>query len=138
MLAARSAPTPGFRGRVGVYELLNVSDTIREMIVARASHHELRAVAIEEGMRTMQAQAFELVVDGMTTVEDVVRSVFVLGADMGEASQLELPAGRSRLARAPERIRKAAETPAAQEDGGQARSDSHGRDIIGPSRICPR
>lgn len=114
-----------------------MSDTIREMIVARASHHELRAVAIEEGMRTMQAQAFELVVDGMTTVEDVVRSVFVLGADMGEASQLELPAGRSRLARAPERIRKAAETPAAQEDGGQREAIPMGETSSAPAE-APR
>lgn len=89
----------GYRGRIGVYELLDINDTIRELIVGRASHHELRAVAIEEGMRTMQSQAFELVVDGVTTIEDVVRSVYAPGIDDSEAAPLELPAGKRALSR---------------------------------------
>jgi type IV pilus assembly protein PilB len=83
----------GYRGRVGVYELLSISDSIREMIVARATHHELRTVAIDEGMRTMEAQAFELVVDGMTTVEDVIRNVYAPGVDREMESPKELGAG---------------------------------------------
>ncbi|MCB1256162.1 MAG: Flp pilus assembly complex ATPase component TadA [Microthrixaceae bacterium] len=106
----------GFRGRVGVYELLSVSDTIREMIVERASHHELRAVAIDEGMRTMQMQAFELVVNGITTVEDVVRSVYAPGVGESEESQLELPAGRRSLRRAKQSLRDAREREQAAED----------------------
>jgi type IV pilus assembly protein PilB len=86
----------GFRGRVGVYELLQVTDTIRELIVGRSTHHELRAAAIAEGMRTMQEQAFELVVDGVTTVEDVLRSVYAPGVDVDE-QQKELPPGKRAL-----------------------------------------
>ena len=89
----------GYRGRVGVYELLQVTDTIRELIVGRATHHELRAAAIAEGMRTMQEQAFELVVDGVTTVEDVLRSVYAPGCRRRGATQKELPAGKRALAR---------------------------------------
>ena len=59
----------GYRGRVGVYELLAITDGMRELIVGRATHHEMRDRAVEEGMRTMQEQAFNLVVDGVTTVE---------------------------------------------------------------------
>ena len=92
----------GYRGRVGVYELLQISDSIRELIVARATHHEIRALAIDEGMRTMQAQAFELVVDGKTTIEDVIRSVYAPGIDRDEAKDpLELPAGKRALGKAP-------------------------------------
>lgn len=96
----------GYRGRVGVYELLQVTDPVREAIVGRATHHELRALAVEEGMRTMQEQAFEMVVDGITTVDDVLRSVYAPGVDSHDQDQKELPPGKRALpegARAVER-----------------------------------
>jgi len=71
----------GYQGRVGVYELLVISDGIRELIVDRSPHMAMRKLAIEEGMRTMQEQAFTLVVDGVTTVDDVIRSVYAPGVD---------------------------------------------------------
>ena len=71
----------GYRGRVGVYELLVFTDEIRDLVVARATHHELKAKAVEQGMRTMQQEAFDLVAKGVTTVEDVVRSVYASGMD---------------------------------------------------------
>lgn len=114
----------GYRGRVGVYELLEVSDSIREMIVDRASHHEMRAVAIEEGMRTMQEQAFGMVVDGITTIEDVIRSVYAPGVETGEDSQLSLPAGRRSLDRGRKAMQRASEgiaqgdAASLPEDGG--------------------
>jgi type IV pilus assembly protein PilB len=89
----------GYRGRVGVYELLQITDTVRELIVSRATHHELRALAIEEGMRTMQEQAFELVVNGVTTVDDVIRSVYAPGVDRPVQPQKELSAGKRALSR---------------------------------------
>jgi type IV pilus assembly protein PilB len=89
----------GFRGRVGVYELLQITDSIRELIVARATHHELRAAAVADGMRTMQAQAFELVVDGKTTVDDVIRSVYAPGVDHEAEAPKELNAGSRALSK---------------------------------------
>ncbi|CAN5573589.1 N/A [soil metagenome] len=89
----------GYRGRVGVYELLSITEGMRELIVARSTHHEMRQRAIVEGMRTMQEQAFNLVVDGVTTVDDVVRSVYAPGVDDIEEAQKELPAGKRSLAR---------------------------------------
>jgi type IV pilus assembly protein PilB len=91
----------GYRGRVGVYELLQVTDSIRELIVSRATHHELRAAAIAEGMRTMQEQAFELVVEGKTTVDDVIRSVYAPGVDHDAQAPKELPAGKRELGKGP-------------------------------------
>lgn len=87
----------GFRGRVGVYELLVLTDTIRDLVVAKASHHEIKAVAVEEGMRTMQQEAFDLVAKGLTTVDDVLRSVYASGMDTENAPIGELEAGKSEL-----------------------------------------
>ena len=71
----------GYRGRVGVYELLTVSDEIRDHIVNKATAREIRDTAIEQGMRTMQMEAFRLVLEGVTTVDDVLRSVYAPGMD---------------------------------------------------------
>ncbi len=72
----------GYRGRIGVYELLEVDDHIRDLIVARATHHEIRSAAMAAGMRSMQQQAFDMVAAGLTTVEDVVRNVYAPGMDL--------------------------------------------------------
>ena len=95
----------GYRGRVGVYELLQITDGIRELIVERATHQEMRQLAIDEGMRTMQQQAFELVVNGVTTVEDVLRAVYAPGVDRSAVKQQkELPAGKKSLKRPPHEL----------------------------------
>jgi len=74
----------GYRGRVGVYELLRVTDEIRDHIVAKATAREIRETAIAQGMRTMQMEAFRLVCEGVTTVDDVLRSVYAPGMDNPE------------------------------------------------------
>ncbi|MFZ4668085.1 MAG: GspE/PulE family protein [Microthrixaceae bacterium] len=71
----------GYAGRVGVYELLKVSDAIRNLIVAKATAKEIRDVAVAEGMSTMQTEAFGLVAAGVTTVDDVLRSVYAPGME---------------------------------------------------------
>ncbi|WP_020391199.1 GspE/PulE family protein [Kribbella catacumbae] len=70
----------GFLERTGVYELMPVTDAIRELIVDRASHDEIRKVARYEGMRTLQEEAVRLVGAGVTTVAEVVRSIYVVGS----------------------------------------------------------
>lgn len=117
----------GYRGRIGVYELLEVTDQIRELIVERAPHHTLRDVAIEEGMKTMQEQAFDLVVDGVTTVQDVIRSVYAPGVDQfGSDSPKELPPGKRMLRRG-----KDALEPGAGDGTGSGAEPS--ADAAGPS-----
>jgi type IV pilus assembly protein PilB len=87
----------GFRGRVGVYELLEFDDVIRELVVRRASHAELRNAAVERGMRTMQEQAFMLVTDGVTTVDEVLRSVYAPSAEERVAEPRALGPGARAL-----------------------------------------
>jgi type IV pilus assembly protein PilB len=69
----------GFLGRIGVYELLTVTDEVRELIVERAPHDEMRKLALSQGMRTLQEQAARLVRDGTTTAAEVMRSIYVAG-----------------------------------------------------------
>ncbi|HUS61009.1 MAG TPA: GspE/PulE family protein, partial [Acidimicrobiales bacterium] len=68
----------GYHGRVGVYELLKIDEHVKELIVAKASHDEIRAVAVRNGMRTMRQEALDLVAEGTTTVLEVMRTIHVL------------------------------------------------------------
>jgi type IV pilus assembly protein PilB len=69
----------GFLDRIGVYEMMPVSDRIRELIVERSSHDEIRKTARSEGMRTLQEEAARLVEFGVTTLSEVLRSIYVVG-----------------------------------------------------------
>ena len=63
----------GYRGRVGLYELLLMSDAIRHHIASGADANIIREQAIEEGMTTLRQDALEKLRAGMTTPEEVVR-----------------------------------------------------------------
>jgi type IV pilus assembly protein PilB len=69
----------GFLDRTGVYELMPVTDAIRELVVARASHDEIRKAALAEGMHTLAQEAARLVESGVTTLNEVLRSIYVMG-----------------------------------------------------------
>ncbi len=63
----------GYKGRVGLYEVLEVTDELRELVLVGASALELRRKAIEEGMITLRQSGLRKVKAGMTTVEEVAR-----------------------------------------------------------------
>ncbi|MGA9771195.1 MAG: type IV-A pilus assembly ATPase PilB [Blastocatellia bacterium] len=63
----------GYKGRVGLYEVMEISEELRELILVGASGLELRRKAIEEGMLTLRQSGLEKIRQGMTTVEEVVR-----------------------------------------------------------------
>lgn len=63
----------GYRGRMGLYELLKISDPFRELISSRAPTLQLRKKAIAEGMRTLREEGMRAIVDGESTVEEVLR-----------------------------------------------------------------
>jgi type IV pilus assembly protein PilB len=69
----------GFLERTGVYEMMPVTDAIRELVLDRASHDEIRKVARTEGMRTLQEEAALIVEAGVTTLAEVLRSIYVVG-----------------------------------------------------------
>jgi len=63
----------GYRGRVGLYELLQLSDQTRHLIGASADANEIRQQAIKEGLRTLRQDALEKLHQGITTPEEIVR-----------------------------------------------------------------
>jgi type IV pilus assembly protein PilB len=63
----------GYKGRVGLYEVLEITDDIRELILIGASALELRKKAIEDGMITLRESGLCKIRQGITTVEEVVR-----------------------------------------------------------------
>jgi type IV pilus assembly protein PilB len=70
----------GYLERIGVYELMLVTDAIKDLVVDRATHEEMRKVARSEGMRTLGEEAARLVESGVTTVTEVLRSIYVVGS----------------------------------------------------------
>jgi type IV pilus assembly protein PilB len=68
----------GYVDRVGVYELLRVSDGLRRLIVEDASLDAMRAAAVEEGMRTLRDEAMRLIEDDVTTIGEVVRNIYTV------------------------------------------------------------
>ena len=69
----RSCRQTGYRGRLGLFELLVASDPIRDMIVARENAMRIREVALREGMITLRKDGWRKVLAGMTTVDEVNR-----------------------------------------------------------------
>jgi len=63
----------GYKGRIGLYEVLEVTDEIRELILIGASALELRKKAIDDGMLTLRASGLQKIRGGVTTIEEVVR-----------------------------------------------------------------
>lgn len=63
----------GYKGRVGLYEVMEMSDQLRELILVGASNIELRKQAIEEGMITLRGSGLEKVKQGITTIDEVIR-----------------------------------------------------------------
>ena len=67
----------GFKGRTAICELLDLSDRIREMILARRPASEVKKAAHEEGMRFLRESAVEKVLRGMTTLREINKVTFV-------------------------------------------------------------
>jgi len=63
----------GYRGRVGIYELLVMSDSIRHVVTTGGDANAIRAQALQEGMRTLRQDALEKLYQGVTTPEEIFR-----------------------------------------------------------------
>jgi type IV pilus assembly protein PilB len=63
----------GYKGRVGLYEVMEVTDELRELVLVGASALELRRKAIDEGMITLRQSGLRKVKEGVTTIEEVAR-----------------------------------------------------------------
>ncbi len=63
----------GYKGRVGLYEVMEISEELRELILVGASGLELKRKAVEEGMITLRRSGLRKVIEGVTTIEEVAR-----------------------------------------------------------------
>lgn len=66
----------GYKGRTGVHELMLLNDAIRDKILEKAPSHILRNLAVESGMKTLQADAVQKILMGVTTVDEVLRVIY--------------------------------------------------------------
>ena len=84
----------GFRGRIGVYEMLVLDDAIRQAIRDEQKGDSLRSLAQNSGLKLMQEDACDKIVEGITSLEEVMRVVPVQNA---EASRCPSCGGRTNL-----------------------------------------
>src|SRR5216684_3845048 len=68
----------GYYDRLGVFEVLTMSDELKRKVISKASHQEIIAAAIEGGMVPLRADAWHKIVAGVTTVSEVLRSVYII------------------------------------------------------------
>ncbi len=71
----------GYKGRVGLYELMDINDDVRDMIVADGSIDDLRNLARSQGMNTLREAGLKLIFDGVTTIDEVVRETVMENID---------------------------------------------------------
>lgn len=66
----------GYKGRVGVFELMAIDNEIRELILQRAPTHVVRQAALEAGMISLKQDAMQKILEGMTTIEEALRVIY--------------------------------------------------------------
>jgi type IV pilus assembly protein PilB len=63
----------GYKGRVGLYEVMEISEGIRDLVMVGATAVEIKRKALEEGMLTLRMSGIEKIKSGVTTIEEVLR-----------------------------------------------------------------
>jgi type IV pilus assembly protein PilB len=63
----------GYRGRIGIFELLAMNEELSTLAARKASHEELQRAAVEGGMASLWADGIKKVVDGLTSLEELAR-----------------------------------------------------------------
>jgi type IV pilus assembly protein PilB len=64
----------GYKGRIAIYEVLKITEEVKEFILSGASALELKREAIRQGMKTLRQSALLKLKQGITTIEEVVRN----------------------------------------------------------------
>ncbi len=66
----------GYKGRTGIFEVLDCNESIKELILKKATHFEIKQVARQNGMLTLREAALKKLLAGITTVEEVLKNTF--------------------------------------------------------------
>ncbi|MGN6506394.1 MAG: GspE/PulE family protein [Tepidisphaeraceae bacterium] len=70
----RNCSGTGYRGRQGVFEMMGINDEMRSLILSHAAAHEIRKVAVKDGMRSLREDGWRLIQEGKTTVDEVMQN----------------------------------------------------------------
>jgi type II secretory ATPase GspE/PulE/Tfp pilus assembly ATPase PilB-like protein len=65
----------GYLGRIGIYEILEVTEKVRQIIIKRGTSDEIQKAAEEDGMRSMLMDGLDKVASGLTSIEEVIRVI---------------------------------------------------------------
>lgn len=68
----------GYYDRIGVFEVLTMTDELKRLVIAKASHRELVDVATASGMVPLRVDAWDRITGGVTTASEVIRSVYII------------------------------------------------------------
>ena len=66
----------GYKGRIGIYELMPITDKIRDLVLANSSSYAIKEAAVEAGMKTLRDDAMQKILLGLTTVEESLRVMY--------------------------------------------------------------
>ncbi len=87
-VGCRACRNTGYRGRIGVHELLSITEEMRDLIISNPSLTALRQLAIQNGMVTLAQDGFRKVREALTTIEEVLSIVGDLGGAGQEAAMV--------------------------------------------------
>ncbi len=76
----------GYKGRLGVYELMNISQALKEQILKSPDANKIQKIAVEEGMKVLRQEGMALALKGMTTLEEVIRVSRALDEEVDASS----------------------------------------------------
>jgi type IV pilus assembly protein PilB len=74
-VGCRACRNTGYRGRIGVHELLTIDDALRDVILTNPTISGMRTIALDHGMLTLKQDGFRKVREGVTTVEEIFHIV---------------------------------------------------------------
>jgi type IV pilus assembly protein PilB len=66
----------GYKGRIGIFELMPITDKIRDLILAKSSSYAVREAAVEAGMKSLREDAMEKILLGLTSLEESLRVIY--------------------------------------------------------------
>jgi len=68
----------GYKGRTALFEMLQINDTVRDLVLNKASANQIRSTAQRQGMRTLRDSGIQKIFAGLTTIEEVVRETLAV------------------------------------------------------------
>ena len=75
-VGCQSCNNLGYKGRIGIYEIMTINQKIRNLIAARATADKIKAAAEEDGMSSLRASAAKYVCEGVTSVAELMKVTY--------------------------------------------------------------